>query len=237
MLNEEDHVRLQVINPGSQTRESWEMINSIDDELGQNLDYAFSRDWGYLTACPTNTGTGLRVSVMLHIPALAATKEGNKLITSISNMGYAVRGMYGEGSRATGAFYQISNEATLGQSEKEIVDRIHSVAQQIVDREREERWLLMRRSGIKLEDKIFRAYGTLANARSISSIEALQLLSWVSLGISIDMLPELSRTDVARLLVLTRPAHLQKYEGKKLDAAARDISRAAVVRAALASRR
>jgi len=235
MINEEDHIRLQVIDSGLRLRQSWEMINSIDDELGQEIDYAFSPDWGYLTACPTNIGTGLRVSVMLHIPALAATKEGKQILLSISDMGYAIRGIYGEGSQATGAFYQISNEATLGRSEEEIVDRIRWVARQIADREREERGLLMEKNGIGAEDKIFRSYGTLMNARLISSREALSLLSWISLGSSIGVLPESSRTDITRLLVLTRPAHLQKCKGRKLNSVDRDISRAAAIREILAS--
>jgi protein arginine kinase len=291
MLNEEDHIRLQIISSGLQLRQSWETINVIDDELGRGLsphEYAFSRDWGYLTACPSNVGTGLRVSVMLHIPALAATEcprvrgdqsKGQRagrdacapgcmptILSSISDMGYAVRGMYGEGSRATGAFYQISNEATLGQSEEEIVDRVRSVARQIIDRERDARHSILegkataiaslnelagcstrrdpRVSGghpvsrIEIEDIIFRSYGTLANARLISSRESLDLLSWVSLGVNTGILSEsvigMSRRDaraaIARLLVLIRPAHLQKYSGRKLDTAARDMNRAAVIR-------
>ena len=148
---------------------------------------------------------------------------------------YAVRGIYGEGSQATGAFYQISNEATLGRSEEEIVDRIRWVARQIADREREERGLLMEKNGIGAEDKIFRSYGTLMNARLISSREALSLLSWISLGSSIGVLPESSRTDITRLLVLTRPAHLQKCKGRKLNSVDRDISRAAAIREILKS--
>ena len=233
MLNEEDHIRLQVINSGLQTRQSWEMVSAIDDDLGQELDYAFSPRWGYLTACPTNIGTGLRVSVMFHIPALAATREGGKILSSISDMGYTIRGMYGEGSKAIGAFYQISNEATLGQTGEEIVSRIQSISRQIMDREREERQLLLEENGIKLEDRIFRSYGTLVNSRSISSKEAQSLLSWVSLGVNIGMLSEANRADIARLLVLIRPAHLQKCESKRLDTAARDISRASVIRAIL----
>jgi len=256
MLNEEDHIRLQVINPGLQLTQSWEMVSVIDDELSRRIDYAFSTDWGYLTACPTNVGTGLRISVMFHIPALAATKEGNRILSSISDMGYAVRGMYGEGSQAIGAFYQISNETTLGQSEEEIIERIRSIARQLVDREREERGLLIEKNGIELEDKIFRSYGTLINARLISSREALDLLSWVGLGVNIGILPEEGwgdtgkgrrgegergvfgedekeriRGKIAQLLVLIRPAHLQKYEGRKLNILARDITRAAVIRA------
>ena len=233
MINEEDHIRLQVINSGLQLGQSWDIVNVMDDELGRELEYAFSPSWGFLTACPTNVGTGLRVVVVMHIPALTVTKEGKRVLSSISDMGYAVRGMYGEGSQATGAFFQISNETTLGQTEEEIVDRIRSVTRQIVDCEREERQTLMEKNAIGVEDRIFRSYGTLANARLVSSKEALNLLSWVSLGISIGMLSELSMTAIARLLVLTRPAHLQKYEGRKLDTAARDISRAAVIRAVL----
>lgn len=264
MLNEEDHIRLQIINPGLQLTQSWEMVSAIDDELARRIDYAFSTDWGYLTACPTNVGTGLRISVMFHIPALAATKEGNRILSSISDMGYAVRGMYGEGSQAIGAFYQISNETTLGQSEEEIIERIRSVARQLVEREREERRILIEKNGIELEDKIFRSYAVLINARLVSSREALDLLSWVSLGVNTGILPEkcdasvpsdsqstkcgaIARTQkarsdgdpekerirgrIAQLLVLIRPAHLQKYEGRKLDTVARDITRAAVMRA------
>jgi protein arginine kinase len=233
MLNEEDHVRLQVINSGLQIRQLWELINSIDDRLGNKVNYAFSQDWGFLTACPTNVGTGLRVSIMFHIPALSATKEGKRILSSLANMGYAIRGLYGEGSRATGAFYQISNEATLGQSEEEIIDRMQSVAFQILAREREGQQNLLERNRTKLEDKVFRAYGTLTNARSISSIESMELLSWISLGISLDIISGLNVANVARLLVLTRPAHLQKLEGTELDVPTQNINRAKVIRTIL----
>ena len=233
MLNEEDHVRLQVINSGLQIRQLWELINSIDDRLGNKVNYAFSRDWGFLTACPTNVGTGLRVSIMFHIPALSATKEGKRILSSLANMGYAIRGLYGEGSRATGAFYQISNEATLGQSEGEIIDRMQSVAFQILAREREGQQNLLERDRTKLEDKVFRAYGTLTNARSISSIESMELLSWISLGISLDIISGLNVANIARLLVLTRPAHLQKLEGTELDVSTQNINRAKVIRTIL----
>jgi len=236
MLNEEDHIRLQVINSGLQIRQSWETISAIDNGLGQKLDYACSPRWGYITACPTNIGTGLRVSVMFHIPALAATKAGGEVLSSISDMGYTIRGIYGEGTRAIGAFYQISNEATLGQTEEEITDHIQSIARQVIDRERMERRLLMERNRINVEDRVFRSYGTLMNSRTISSREAQSLLSWVSLGINMGILSEARRGDIARLLVLTRPAHLQKCEGKKLDAVDRDISRATVIRTILSDK-
>jgi len=233
MINEEDHVRLQGIDSGLQIRELWGMINNIDDRLGNKVDYVYSSDWGFLTACPTNVGTGLRVSIMFHIPALSATKDGKRILTSVTNMGYAIRGIYGEGSRAIGAFYQISNEATLGQSEEEIIDRMQSVAFQILAREREERQSLLERDRTRLEDMVFRAYGTLANARSISSTESMQLLSWVSLGISLDILSGLNVADIARLLVLTRPAHLQKLEKKELNVPTQNINRAKVIRTVL----
>jgi protein arginine kinase len=161
---------------------------------------------------------------------LAITKEGKRLLASITNMGYAIRGMYGEGSRTTGAFYQISNDTTLGQSEEEIIERMQLVAFQILSREREERKILLGQDRIKLEDMVLRSYGTLINARTISSLESLELLSWISLGISLGIITGINPTDVARLLVLTRPAHLQKIESKKLDSTVRDINRAKVIR-------
>jgi protein arginine kinase len=230
MINEEDHIRLQTIGSGLQIRRLWEVIDAIDSNLGRKVNYSFSPKLGFLTACPTNIGTGLRVSVMFHLPALAITKEGKRLLASITNMGYAIRGMYGEGSRTTGAFYQISNDTTLGQSEEEIIERMQLVAFQILSREREERKILLGQDRIKLEDMVLRSYGTLINARTISSLESLELLSWISLGISLGIITGINPTDVARLLVLTRPAHLQKIESKKLDSTVRDINRAKVIR-------
>lgn len=230
MINEEDHIRLQTIGSGLQLRNLWEVINAIDNELGRKISYSFSAELGFLTACPTNTGTGLRVSVMFHLPALATTKEGRRILNSIVNMGYAIRGMYGEGSQTTGAFYQISNEATLGQSEEDIIENMQSIALQILSKEREARQILLERNRIKLEDMVLRAYGTLINAKTISSLESLELLSWVSLGVSLGIISGINPTNVARLLVLTRPAHLQKIEEKKLDFATRDINRAEIIR-------
>ncbi|MBD3184401.1 protein arginine kinase [Candidatus Poribacteria bacterium] len=230
MLNEEDHIRLQVMNSGLQIKNSWEIMDSIDNKLSRYVDYAFSQDFGYLTACLTNAGTGLRVSVMFHIPALASTREGKKALLSVSDMGYAIRGMYGEGSYNGGAFYQISNEATLGQSEEDILDRVHEVAVQIADYEREEREILLNNSRMMIKDKVFRAYGILTNARMISCQDALGNLSWLSLGINLGILSDLNRNDIARLMFLIRPAHLQKYEGKRLEAIERDTKRAAIIR-------
>ena len=238
MINEEDHIRLQIINSGLQLEDSWKIIKAIDDSLSQKLQYAFSSQWGYLTACPTNVGTGLRASVMFHIPALATTKEGNKILSSIANMGYAVRGIYGEGSEAIGGFFQISYEFTLGQSSREVIDRIYMIALQIVNLERAEQKKLIEKERIKTEDTIFRSYGILMNARLISSIEALEHLSWVSLGFNLGILQnprskEDSRAKIAQLLVLIRSAHLQKYAGKQLDILERDSNRASLIKAIL----
>lgn len=233
MLNEEDHIRLQVINSGLQVRELWNIINYIDNELGHKVDYAFSSDYGYLTTCPSNVGTGLRVSVMVHIPALAGTRDGNKILSSISDMGYCLRGLYGEGSQAVGSFYQISNEVTLGQTEEEIIENIQSVALQILDHERRARRMLMKENRIGLEDKIFRSYGILTNARAIPYKEALNLLSWVSLGNDLGIISGLNKANIAKLLILTQPAHLQKMNRDISDTLKRDISRAELIRVTL----
>ncbi len=233
MINEEDHIRLQVIDSGLQIRELWSIINNIDNELGSKVNYAFSSDYGYLTTCPSNVGTGLRVSVMFHIPALAGTRDGNKILSSVSDMGYCLRGLYGEGSQAIGSFYQISNEVTLGQTEEEIVENIQSIALQILEHERRARRSLLKENRVGLEDKVFRSYGILTNARAISYKEALDLLSWVSLGVDLGILSGLDRAKIARLLVLTQPAHLQKLNGDVSDVLKRDISRAELIRVTL----
>ncbi|MGQ9610706.1 MAG: protein arginine kinase [bacterium] len=233
MINEEDHIRLQAIDSGLQIRELWSIINNIDSELEYKVNYAFSPNFGYLTTCPSNVGTGLRVSVMFHIPALAGTRDGNKILSSLSNMGYAIRGLYGEGSQAIGSFYQISNEITLGQTEEEIVENIQSIALQILNYERRARSSLLRESRMGLEDKVFRSYGILKNARVISYKEALDLLSWVNLGIDLGILSGLNKAEIAKLLVLTQPAHLQKLNCDVSDAVKQDISRAKLIRATL----
>lgn len=233
MINEEDHIRLQAIDSGLQIRELWSIINNIDSELEYKVNYAFSPNFGYLTTCPSNVGTGLRVSVMFHIPALAGTRDGNKILSSVSNMGYAIRGLYGEGSQAIGSFYQISNEITLGQTEEEIVENIQSIALQILNHERRARSSLLRENRMGLEDKVFRSYGILKNARVISYKEALDLLSWVNLGIDLGILSGLNRAEIAKLLVLAQPAHLHKLNCNVSDAVKQDISRAELIRATL----
>ncbi len=236
MINEEDHIRLQAIDSGLQIDKLWNIINDIDNSLGNIIDYAFSSEWGFLTACPSNIGTGLRVSIMFHLPALSMTKDGKEILSSIANMGYAVRGIYGEGTKNVGAFYQISNDVTLGQSEEEIVEQMQSTAMQIIDYEREERQNLIKKDGIKIEDAVFRAYGILTNAKLISSDESIELLSWIILGINMGLLPDLDHINIYSLLTLTRSAHLQKIEGKKFDNLTQDINRSKVIKTFLSKK-
>ena len=185
MVNEEDHLRLQVMRSGFALDEAWQEIDRVDDLLEQRVSYAFSEEFGYLTACPTNVGTGMRASVMLHLPALEHTKQIEKVFRALQKINLAVRGLYGEGSRASGHFYQISNQVTLGKSETSILNEIHGVIPQIITYERQARqaWLRDNRQG--LQDKISRAYGTLCSATMMTSEETMELLSYVRLGINL----------------------------------------------------
>lgn len=230
MVNEEDHIRLQSTQSGLGLVDAWRLINKIDDELEGNLNYAFSAEWGYLTACPTNTGTGMRASVMLHLPALIATKEIDKVLNAVAKLSLAVRGIYGEGTSAAGNFFQISNQITLGQSEEEILDNVERVTMQVVGHERAARENLIKKSTNELSDKIWRAYGTLKNAHIISSKETLKLLSWARLGIDLGIMKDLAIQTVNELLIMAQPGHIQKREGRKLEPAVRDIKRAELIK-------
>lgn len=231
MINEEDHLRIQVIKPGLQLQQCWEMINRIDDLLEQKLDYAFHPRYGYLTACPTNVGTGIRVSVMLHLPVLKMTGHIKKFFKAARDMNLAVRGLYGEGTDAVGDFYQVSNQATLGVAEADIIDKFtNSVIPKITEYERLARDRLASEQAEMLDDKIFRAMGTLKNAHMISSSEALFLLSQLRMGVNMKRLPGLSLLTVNELFMLTQPAHLQLNFGKTLDTSKRDALRARIIR-------
>lgn len=230
MVNEEDHLRIQVLHSGLQLEQTWLEINDLDSEIEKRVNYAFSPQFGYLTCCPTNVGTGLRASVMIHLPALVMTKQIAKVFESVSKIGLAVRGLYGEGTYASGDFYQISNQLTLGKSEMAIVENICSVVPQIVRYERTVRDTLLKQSRALLEDRVWRAYGLLENARVISSEETLDLLSAVRLGINLQMIETLDMGSVNVLFILTQPAHLQMMYKKKLDVSYRDQARAEFVR-------
>jgi protein arginine kinase len=233
MINEEDHLRLQVLQSGLELKESLRLLENLDNELQKDFDYACSSKWGYLTACPTNVGTGMRASVMVHLPALVMAKRIGKVLESIARINLAVRGLYGEGTEASGNLFQISNQITLGHSEKELVDSIERVIKQVIEYERRARDVLMRESREQLEDKIWRAYGILSNSRIISSLEVISLLSAVRLGINLSIINKVDAKTVNELFIITQPAHLQKIEGRTLSPQERDIKRADLLRSKL----
>src|SRR4051812_28945713 len=231
MVNEEDHLRIQVLRSGLQLEEAWEQINKIDDALESRLDFCFHSRFGYLTACPTNVGTGIRVSVMLHLPALKLTGEIEKVFRAAKDMRLAVRGLYGEGTEATGDFYQISNQTTLGKSEEDIIsDFKHLVIPKIIDYEHHARRTLLNDRTIALDDKVYRALGTLRSARLLGSEEVLFFLSHIRMGLNLKRLQGIEIQTINELFLLTQPAHLQKLQGKKLEGDARRAARAEFVR-------
>jgi len=234
MINEEDHLRIQVMHSGLSLSETWEQINDLDDVIEQRVTYAFSDDLGYLTACPTNVGTGLRVSVMLHLPALVLTRQIEKVFRSLQKISLAVRGLYGEGSQAMGDFYQISNQITLGRSEQELIKQVGDVVPVLIGYEREARDFLVKESQETLHDRVSRAYGILRSAKTISSEETMHLLSSVRMGVNLGLIDDLEIPTVNKLFILTQPAHLQKLRGKPLDTADRNIARANYLRNHLA---
>lgn len=229
MINEEDHLRIQVFSSGLDLENTLNLAIEIDEKLGDALGYAVSKKYGYLTTCPSNCGTGLRASVMLHLPGLKLTGNIEKVLRAINNFGINIRGMYGENSKSAGDIFQISNEQTLGLTEKEIINNLRIITQKIIKQEREARKFLIKNK-IELEDKIYRSYGILANCKKISSSEILEILSNVKLGTDLGILKELTDFKVLKLYTLTKPANLQKYLGNQYEADERDIKRAEVIK-------
>ncbi len=230
MVNEEDHLRLQCIVAGLGVDQAWEMVSRLDDELEEHLNFSYSKKYGYLTACPTNLGTGMRVSVLVHLPALAFVGDVDDVITALPESEIAVRGFYGEGSDAIGNIYQISNQLTLGRTENNVIARIHSTARRLVDLEREARLRLLDKSLMRLEDSVFRALGLLQNSRLMSSLEAMNLLSTIRLGSEVGMIDHVSRLAINQLMMLVQPAHLLKIYDKDLSDDERDMIRAEFIR-------
>lgn len=230
MILEEDHLRLQVFQSGFNINETWRITEEIVNELEKHLPFSFHADLGYLTACPTNVGTGLRASCMLHLPSLVLTKQVNKVLQALAKLNLATRGLYGEGSSASGNFFQISNQITLGQKEEEIVQSLEKVIHQMIAHEKEARQYLLEKRKAKFEDQIWRALGTLKSARVISSGEAVQLLSLVRLGVDMGFVANLKHTELNSLFLLMQPAHLQKLYGRALGSSERDVRRADLVR-------
>jgi protein arginine kinase len=230
MINEEDHMRMQALKPGLQLRQVWAAIDHIDSELEKKLEYAFSPELGYLTACPTNIGTGIRVSAMLHLPGLVLAEQINPIIQSVNKLGLAVRGLYGEGTEALGNVFQVSNQMTLGEAETAIVERLEKVLAQIIEHEENGRATLLEKKSKTVYNHIGRAYGILANAHSISSKETMNLLSLMRLGMDLGLFPAVDRSLVDELFIMTQPAHLQKQHSEKLSAEERDLLRADMLR-------
>ena len=213
------------------------MADNLDDWFERHLTYAFSETKGYLTSCPTNAGTGIRASVMVHLPALAMTQQLNRLFPAITQVGLAVRGIYGEGSEALGNLYQVSNQVTLGQQEEEIIQKLAGVVRQMIQHEHGARNRIQESSLTKLEDRIYRSYGILSNARVISSKEAMQRLSDVRLGVDMGLIPDLSAQVMNELMILTQPGFLQTRSKQRLDIEERDIRRAGMIREYLSMKR
>ncbi|MDW7673781.1 MAG: protein arginine kinase [Bacillota bacterium] len=230
MVNEEDHLRIQCLLPGLQLEKALEMANQLDDCLEQTLNYAFNEELGYLTTCPTNVGTGLRASVMLHLPGLVLTGQHNRALATLSQIGLTVRGIYGEGTDAKGNLFQISNQITLGTDEKEIINNLEVVTKKIIEQEEQARKLLVKEGNESIADKVFRALGLLTHARVISSNEAISLLSDVRLGIDIGYITDVDRKTLTELMVLISPGYLQKVADQELTVGDRDIRRAVVIR-------
>lgn len=235
MLNEEDHLRLQSIRSGLQLQEAYAAVNQLDDELSASLDYAFDDKLGYLTACPTNVGTGMRVSVMMHLPALVMTGHIEKAFRAVHDLRLAVRGFYGEGTEALGEFYQISNQITLGRAEEEIIADLQAVIDSLVAYETKARQRLLSKEHTVLEDRVCRAHAILRHARMMTTEEAMTHLSSLRLGVHLALLPELDISALNRLCLFVQPAHLQRMEGRQSSAEDCDFARARYLRDALAA--
>jgi len=230
MINEEDHLRIQVIKSGYRFKQAWNSINGVDSALEENLDFAFSSKLGYLTACPTNVGTGMRASAMMHLPALVISSQMEKVVRAVNQLGIAVRGLFGEGSDASGSIFQISNQTTLGESEEEIIKRLSSVLRTIIDQEMNAREKILEKDPKKLYDKIGRAYGILQNSHLLSSSECMNLASLVRFGVDLEMFPEKTRNIVDRVFIECQPGHIRYHAGSEIETTERDAFRAEFMR-------
>lgn len=240
MINEEDHLRLQCLRSGFALSEAYEDLERLDSALGLRLPLAFHPEFGYLTSCPTNAGTGLRASVLIHLPGLVLTKEVARVLQGLSQVGLTFRGLYGEGSEVVGNFFQLSNQTTLGKSEDELLDHLGKIVRQVIAYETQARQVLQRDAATVIADKVWRAYGLLRYARSLTFEETMNLLSGVRLGVGLNLIKDLSVYTLNKLLVFTQPAHLMVFEGRPMSGREIATSRASYVRRELeadASRR
>jgi protein arginine kinase len=230
MLNEEDHIRIQTLGTGMSLKECWEISNKIDDVLEGEVDYAFDRELGYVTACPTNIGTGMRASVMVHLPALSITNQIEKLLIGISQLGVAVRGVYGEGTKSMGHLYQISNQGTLGATEETLIDKISQIVAQIVEKEERMRAHLKKNNLYEIEDDCYRAYGLLTNARRMPTEEAMKLLSLLKLAKEMEIIDKAKDKDIYRLMVKIQPNNILSSTDTELTVKERDKMRSEIIR-------
>ena len=231
MVNEEDHIRLQGMSPGINLSGIWNDINELDNELGKRLSFAFDARWGYLTACPTNAGTGLRASYLIHLPALTLNEQINPVLEGLSRLGIVARGLYGEGTRVVGNLYQISNATSMGHKEEEIIDTLERIIKNLIQHEKRSRQTLVTRfKKAATEDRIFRSLGILTHARAVSFEEAMHHISNLQLGLSLEFSIPVSLEILNELLILIQPAHVQMTAGREMEAAERDVSRAALIR-------
>jgi len=230
MVNEEDHLRIQSIASGFDLEQCWQESEKLEELIGRNLEYDFHAKFGYLSSCPTNTGTGLRASVLIHLPGLVLTKEIQKVLRGITQIGLTFRGLYGEGSEVLGNFFQISNQITIGKSEKELIEHLARITGQIIEHEKNARAILFKDAGHYIQDKVWRAYGILEHARTITGEEVMNLLSAVRLGSSMKLIKGLSVSTINRMLIYSQDAHLEVAAGRRLDSTERDINRATVIR-------
>ena len=231
MINEEDHLRMQVLRPGLQLRNAFQALDKVDSTLEAKLDYAFHPQLGYLTACPTNVGTGMRASAMLHLPGLVLSDQINQVIQAINKIGLAVRGLYGEGTEAMGNLFQVSNQITLGEREEEIIAQLNKVIEKIIENEENARQILHQKKPDTLMDNIGRGFGILSHAYAMTSKEALNLLSYLKLGVDLGFFPPERQKDIDDLFIVTQPAHLQSNATQpKLSPEERDALRAAIIR-------
>jgi len=230
MINEEDHLRIQVMQSGLNLEGCWDILERLNKDLEKSLDFSYSEEMGYLTACPTNVGTGMRASAMLHLPAIVMTRQIRGVVEAISKLGLTVRGLFGEGTQARGNFFQVSNQFTLGHTEEAIINSLQKVIKQLISQEENSRKFLMAKKKEILEDKVARAYATLKSAHIISSEETLELLSLLRLGIDIKIIKDIDNSVLNELFVIIQPAHLQKIKNKQLSSADRDTERAKLIR-------
>lgn len=226
MVNEEDHLRLQCVYAGFEPEKAYDVISKTDDSISKKTEYAFSEKYGFLTSCITNLGTGMRVSFMVHLPALVKSGMAKRLFTALSKMGIAVRGIYGEGTDSKGDLYQISNQKTLGESEDEIIKKMKDIITEIITKERELRNTIMREDKLSLENKIMRSYGILKFATLIDTNELMDCLSYVRLGASLGIIKDIDNKTISKILIESRPSHIEKRVNKSLSPQERDYERA-----------